>query len=457
MVETSRVAETVALGERERPLRILISAYGCDPESGSEARNGWFIASALAKRGHDVWVVTHEKGRQAVEAALEREPVSGLTIRFVGDHRLFQVLPKSSWMIRYMLWQRSMFAEAKKLAAELDFDVVHHLTWGSYQAGSPLWKLGRPFVFGPVGGGQVAPPAFKNYFGASWKRERIRSMMTNHMVDWLPWTRATVRKANMVIAANPETEALARRMGASSVQSICDIALPDDFLDLPAPASEPPISLDQGETKVVWLGRRLPRKALPMAFDVMARVDPKLPIHLYVIDGQDDTPLMDPGLDRRVTHLGRLAWNDVRNVLSQGHILLFTSLRDSTGAQLFEALGASMPVVTLDHHGARVLIHDRVGIRVPVTTPDETVAGLAEAIEKLHRRPALRERMGEAGVAEVAQQTVSARSVSFERVYRAVIAGNVNDRDDMSVNSPPVVIDLTDRISERQRHQQISR
>ena len=58
------------------------------------------------------------------------------------------------------------------------------------------------------------------------------------------------------------------------------------------------------------------------------------------------------GVRERVTWRGRLPWHDVMSEDASAGIFLFTSLRDSVGVQVLEAMAWGLPVVILDHQGA---------------------------------------------------------------------------------------------------------
>jgi len=87
----------------------------------------------------------------------------------------------------------------------------------------------------------------------------------------------------------------------------------------------------------------------------------------------------------------------VREAYLKSHVFLFTSLRDSIGAQVLEAMAFGLPVVTLDHHGARDLVPDAAGIKVHVGSRPDTVRALARAIDQLQADVVRRTSMGRAG------------------------------------------------------------
>jgi len=141
----------------------------------------------------------------------------------------------------------------------------------------------------------------------------------------------------------------------------------------------------------------MPRKSLRLALEALAASSG--PNRLTVVG---DGPLARElpgwlkrlGLEDRVDWWGQVPWLEVKRAYMENDVLLFTSLRDTSGAQFLEAMAHGMPVIALDHHGAHDWIPDNAGIKVPVTNPKETIAGLASAIDRLWREPELREQMG---------------------------------------------------------------
>jgi glycosyltransferase involved in cell wall biosynthesis len=120
-----------------------------------------------------------------------------------------------------------------------------------------------------------------------------------------------------------------------------------------------------------------------------------------------------------------LGWLPHDETLRQYHwaqVFLFTSLRDTTGTVVLEALAAGLPVVCLDHQGARDFVTDQCGIKVPVTTPGKTIDGLRDAIAALARDPSYRRRLGEGAVRRAERYAWPHNGAQLAEVYRRVLA-----------------------------------
>ena len=380
-------------GGRERSVRVLLSAFACDPAHGGEPAFGWHWATSLAECGCEVEVLVPAFRRAAIEAELEGYPRDRLRFEYVPVPRVpipgFALREKA----RYVLWQVAVARVARARVAETDFDVLHHVTYGSLQGGSLLGRLGLPFVFGPVGGGQTAERELSSWFGRAWWGERLRTIVTR-WAALLPLARSAVRRAEVVLAVNEETAALARRLGARSVVTVLDTALPSDYV--PAERQPPDVGAAEGDRpkddldrpfRVLWLGRALPRKGLNLA--VRAFHAASLPRAELVVAGggpceADVARLVETlGCADRVTMLGQVPYARVPSLFQDADVFLFTSLRDSFGSQLLEAAAFGLPLVVLDHHGAADHLPDAAVRKVSIAPPDELVAALAGELRAL--------------------------------------------------------------------------
>ena len=147
-------------------MKVLMSAYGCEPGHGSEHETGWNWAKQAAKF-HEVWVLTHANNRLGIERELRQRPIPNLHFVYHDPPRWPRFWKQSlvEENFCYLFWQLSAVPICRRLHRENGFDVAHHITFGSYRHPSCLAWLPCPFIWGPVGGGERAPLTFYSSFG----------------------------------------------------------------------------------------------------------------------------------------------------------------------------------------------------------------------------------------------------------------------------------------------------
>ena len=53
-------------------MKILISAYACEPDNGSEPAAGWNWVCELSKKGHQLYVITRENNKSSIKSYLKK-------------------------------------------------------------------------------------------------------------------------------------------------------------------------------------------------------------------------------------------------------------------------------------------------------------------------------------------------------------------------------------------------
>jgi len=313
--------------------------------------------------------------------------------------------------------------EAYRIAARLHkenaFDIAHHVSWGSLQMGSFMYRLKIPFIFGPAGGGQTAPAAFKRYFGAAWATEENRDRASRLLLKFNPSCRSMLEKATAVLASNGDTARIAKANGGSNISLALDAGLPRWFFPETNVAKLP-----QADTlKLLWVGRFMPRKGTLLLLDTMKALNEYPGITLTLVG---DGPTRDEFLETVKTYQledtvhwnGRVPWGEVRGYYADHDVFLFTSLRDSCPMQVVEAMAFGMPVVTLDLHGQGVIVDVDRGFKCSCDTPDVAIESLKLAILDLYNNAALFNRLRSGAVKFAANQAWDKKIDSIvERFY----------------------------------------
>lgn len=386
--------------------KVLLSAFACNPNLGSEEGNGWNWSVGLAKKGFEVHCLTRKIGKANIDAVSKPANLyfHYITLPF-GLEKLYSNA-KFGMYLYYMLWQLQAYKKARSLNKRLQFNIAHHVTWGSVQLGSFLYKLNVPFIFGPAGGGQISPIAFKHYFGKSWSVEEKRNLISSLLVKYNPACRNMLKSAAAVWVSNPETANLVKKIRFSEVNTTLDAALPNNFYSgdfypkIPA----------KGTLKLLWVGRFMPRKGVLLILDVMERLKEYPGIVLTIVgDGEQREEILEgvksKELDSTVIFTGKVPYDNVKEFYANNDVFFFTSLRDSCPMQIVEALTFGMPVVTINLHGQSIIINDQTGIRCPCNDPAEAVETLTNSILKLYYDSALVSKMSKSAYNYALNQT----------------------------------------------------
>src|SRR5262249_61710485 len=146
---------------REGDVKILLSAFACEPHRGSEPEVGWKWALRVAQLGHEVWVLTRSDCRSALETEVMRLRENRLQFGYYDMREPIRWWGKRgrglSLLVHYALWQWGAVRAARELHAREGFDRVHHVTFAGVRAPSFMGALGIPFILGPIAGGERAP------------------------------------------------------------------------------------------------------------------------------------------------------------------------------------------------------------------------------------------------------------------------------------------------------------
>jgi glycosyltransferase involved in cell wall biosynthesis len=124
------------------------------------------------------------------------------------------------------------------------------------------------------------------------------------------------------------------------------------------------------------------------------------------------------GLSERVRFLGER--DDVADLLAACDVFILPSRREGLGVAALEAMAAGRPVVATRVGGlAEAVVHERTGLLVPPEDP----AGLAQALARVLRDPALRARLAAGGPARIAEGFRADDLVNaYEALYFEVLA-----------------------------------
>jgi glycosyltransferase involved in cell wall biosynthesis len=405
-------------------MKVLISAYACEPNKGSEPGVGWDTACAIA-RDHEVWVLTTATHRSGIEALKHED----LNIHWVYLDPLNWVYDWTTggkgiqWDVHlhHYFWQINAYFVAKQLHKTVNFDLVHHATYGRYSAPSFLSLLPIPFVWGPVGGGESAPLSFWKDFDFKGKLYEFLRQVAKISGECDPFVHLTARRSAIALACTPETAHRLRALRVPRLELLPgQTAVSEtDWQQLKGLKSLRDHQKGDRPVRFLSLGRLIHWKGYHLG--LRAFLAAKLTDAEYWIVGTgaelESLKVLANG-DDRIKFLGSLPRDQALQVMADCDVLVHPSLHDFSPTVCVEAMAAGLPIVCLDLGGPSIQVTDETGIRVKAKNPTQAVQDLAQAMLELAQDGEKRDRMGQAGQARVREfYRWETRGTIYSRLY----------------------------------------
>ncbi len=396
-------------------MKLLISAYACAPNRGSDYAVGWNWATEAHRLGHEIWVLASPVHRADIVAACSLDPTLAGIHWIFPSVRSWRLEPgiEPEWERTYnMLWQWAACRDARRLCREVAFDAVHHVTWAGIRAMTFLGSLGPPLIIGPIGGGETSPSGLRDALGRRGRLlERVRDL-SSRTIMFNPTVRPGLLAASVIFASTAETKDLFRGAIRKKTVVFSQLGLPS------LPAVRPKSSRDH-PLHFLYAGRLLYWKGVHIALRAFAELARQMPGAQFTIvgDGPERSALEQAAGDG-VKFIPRVPQDELFRLYQTHDLLLFPSLHDSGGFVALEALAHGMPVVCLDLGGPGDLVTSECGIVVETgrLDTDQVAADMAARIIDLWRSPSRLAQLS-AGALARAQQFVLSRRIEalYER------------------------------------------
>lgn len=387
---------------------------------GSEQGMGWNWIVSLA-RYCELFVITEGEYRGQIEEWMQQEenaliarnihfyyvPIGGdneakcAKIRRMcwnqGDWRFYKY---------YKDWQKKVADKARRIIddeemkvmrkeADHGIDVLHQLNMIGFREPGYLWRFAKvydiPFVWGPVDAKDRFPLQYAE--GAGVKTKAFL-WLKNQITVWQLKNHKRVRKAadNASVLLSSSSNSVCsfkRYMGKDSVlmnETGCHGAGERAaFGEMMASAD----GMDERrkDFDILWVGKMDFRKQLGLALETVAALS-QANVKLHVVGGGNaemyKKQAMRLGIRESVLWHGAVSHSEVQAMMRKCDVMLFTSVAEGTPHVVLEALANGLPVVCHDTCGQGDSVNDKVGIKVPLSNPQQSVKDFAAAISALY-------------------------------------------------------------------------
>lgn len=381
-------------------LKILINAYACSPNMGSEPGMAWNWVSNLAKFC-ELYIITEGEFKEKIEdvvPTLEQGKNMHFYYNPVSDEIRKMCWNQGDWRFYkyYKEWQWKTYLMAKDICSKQNIDVLHQLNMIGFREPGYLWKLskesGVPFVWGPVDAKDKFPVAYLG--GASMKTKlfmRLKNFLTVWQLKHSKRVRQAASQASVIFSASSNSkESFNKYMAIDSPllnETGCYVQ------------EYPLIDKSQKETfDVLWVGKLDFRKQLGIALQSVAIADNEN-IRLHIVGGGDAEPYKQLanalGIKDKCIWHGAVSHDEVQSIMQNSDVFFFTSVAEGTPHVVLEAIGNNLPVVCFDTCGQGDAVNDKVGKKILLTNPSKSSQSFATILNELEGNRDLLKQMSE--------------------------------------------------------------
>ena len=373
----------------------MVLAYAISPTRGSEYSVAWNYVAHMSKYCH-LTVLYGTSGEhmgdcEEMEKFVANGGLKNVDFVFVKPDRKTNLL---NWCNKhgflgytfywaYHLWHKLAYKKASSLTKTRKFDLVHFVGPISYREPGFLWKLNLPYMWGPIGGGNQTNAILQKHTSMG---VRIKFSFRN-IANWVQIRfkfslREALKNTDLLLTATTENQRLFERL-----LSVKSIYLPENAI-----ATE--IMLDKKKFDnperyhILIVGSLIPRKAVHIALEAMAKMNSLDRVHLDVVgDGPLSSTLqqyaMENGLSAHITWHGQVSRNKVLELFKMAHVHLVTSLSEGNPTTIWEAMSCGVPTISFDHCGMHDIICRQCGVKIPIHDYEQCVGDLAMELERL--------------------------------------------------------------------------
>ena len=381
-------------------MKILINAYACSPGMGSEPGMAWNWVSNLAKFC-ELHIITEGEFREKIETVvptLEQggnmhfyyNPVSEKIRKMCwnqGDWRFYKY---------YREWQWKTYLMAKDICQKEHIDILHQLNMIGFREPGYLWKLSRetgvPFVWGPVDAKDKFPVAYLDGAGLKTKLfMRLKNFLTGIQLRYSKRVLLAARQSSVIFSASSNSQ--------RSFKKYMNIDSPL-LNETGCYVQDHPIvdKTDKETFDVLWVGKMDFRKQLALALQTVAKSENNK-LRLHIMGGGDAESYQSLAksygiADKCIWH-GAVSHDEVQDIMQKSDIFLFTSVAEGTPHVVLEAISNNLPVVCFDTCGQGDAVNDKVGRKIPLSFPCQSVSDFAKLLNELEDNMSLLKQLSE--------------------------------------------------------------
>lgn len=359
--------------------KILLSAYSCCPNKGSEPGVGWNVAYYMAQEDVEIHVITTNEFKINILQETKKENFpKNLHFHFFDiPFSKFVWKNPEGFFIRahYSLWQHFAKKEVKRLHKIFNFTSAQHITFVRYWTGSCLVNSKIPYIFGPVGGAEYTPKKLVRGLGRKAACfDKLRNI-ARYFGEHSFFTKKTIRNAKYILCTSKYTAERCSliRKSNENISVLSEVGFKSEEIEfLKNQKTE-----ENDILKICSLGRLVPIKRVDIIIKAFYQANIENSFLTIIGGGQCEEELNNLInqliLTNKVKITGMITRSEALGIMSNSNVMAHACVHESGGWACLETMAAGLPVVCLDWGGPGVVVTENTGFKIPPELSEQEI------------------------------------------------------------------------------------
>lgn len=372
-------------------IKVIVNAYACSPNMGSEPGMAWNWCVNLAKYC-ELHIITEGEYMDKIEEVLPTLPQSKNMYFYynpVSEEIRKMCWNQGDWRFYkyYKEWQWKTYLMAKNICEQTHIDILHQLNMIGFREPGYLWMIENiPFIWGPVDAKESFPIAYLD--GASLKTKLfigLKNSITKFQLKYSTRVHNAASHAAYVVSASSNSQLSFKK-----------------YFNIDSPLiNETGCYVQEHSIKdkskkelfdVLWVGKLDFRKQLDLAIRSIAETKNKN-IRLHIVGGGDNSYYLELAkmlrIEKQCVWYGAVSHDEVQKIMQNSDVFFFTSVAEGTPHVVLESIANNLPIVCFDTCGQGDSINSKVGIKIKLSEPKASVKEFSKILNELENNKEL--------------------------------------------------------------------
>lgn len=370
-------------------MNILVIAYACEPNRGSEPGVGWNWVRLMADdEKHNITVLTRANNKPVIDKYLEK--YSDMKAEFI-----YYDLPE--WILKYKhgdrgiklfftLWQRGVIKYMKRNLNLNFYDLIWDFNFGSLNLPLFTYKLKKKYVIGPVSTKKKMPSPYIQKMSIKRRvKYGIQQFMKEHL--WSnPIVWKALKKADYVVLCNEMSKEFLPKCQRKRAKVIFHNGIEEK--DYPKYQKQ---ENNNSKLELIYAGRLIDTKNIETAINALKIVKDGGRDFVFDIYGNGNLKdklrrqVRELGLEGKVIFHKKITQQELFKEYIKKDCFLFPSLLEISSTAVMEAMFCGLLPICLDIRCMEFIFENSPVIKIPCISPKDDAKEIAKRILDLEK------------------------------------------------------------------------